>query len=167
MNREKIKKVIIQIPYNYFFYLWIILFLTLNFFLNEIYITGLGIFNYELIIIIPYLTFMILNSILISISINLIIFRYKEIKSVNPKNTFLSTIALFFYFIAGACPGCISGIFPFIFGAVLGTFTLSSLPLYGIEIQLLSTILLLVSINYMSNDLVCRVKYKTKEKNKK
>lgn len=166
LKLEKIKLSIIQKPYSKLLFLWFLIFFSLNIYLNEIYVTGYSLLHSSLYITIPFISFLLINTTLTAISINLIIIKYREIKSLSSKNSILSTIGVFFAFLSGGCPGCVAGIFPTLVGIFGSTITLNSLPLYGFELQLIATILLLIGIYYLSKDLTCEIK-KPKSKQKK
>lgn len=149
------------------FFVWIILFSLINFYFNEIWDLWLWVFSYSWWVSIPYIFFLIFNTILIALSINLITFKVKEIKSLNPKAWVFSILWTSFALLTWACPGCIAWIFPafvWIFGSNI---SLYSLPFHWVELQLLSFVLLITWIYYLSFDMTCKIKPKTKPMNKK
>ncbi len=140
------------------FFLWMIIFSIFNFHFNEISDIWFWVFSYSWWISIPYIFFLIINTILIALSVNLIIKKVKEIKSLNPWAWVFSILWTSFALLTWACPGCIAWIFPafvWIFGSNI---SLYSLPLHWVELQLLSFILLLVWIYYLSFDMTCKIK---------
>ena len=165
-QKTKIKKALSGKNLSLFF-LFIIIFTFINFHLNEIWDIWFWMFNYAWWISIPYIFFLIINTILIALSINLIIFKVKEIKSINPWAWIFSILWTSFALLTWACPGCIAWIFPafvWIFGSNI---SLYSLPLHWVELQILSNILLLTWIYYLSFDMTCKIKPKRKPMDKK
>lgn len=150
--------------YIILFILWMIIFSLINYFSNEIYVVGAKLFRYPNWIKIPYIIFTILNTIGVALVINLIIIKVKDLNMHNAWGGVMWMIGTFGALLTGACPGCIAGIFPalaWIFGS---TFSLSSLPRWGIEIQLLSTLLLVLSIYLLNKPTVCRISTKANKK---
>jgi len=156
---SKIKDVIIKPKYRWFFILWIIIFLAINIFVNEIYVVGASILNYSPVISIPYISFTLLNTFLVAISVNLIIARVRALKSLTSGVAGgLSAIGAFFALLTGACPGCIAGLFPIIIGLIGSPFQLTQLPLFGIELQIISTIFMLIGIYFLTKPFTCKIK---------
>ncbi|MCD5380773.1 vitamin K epoxide reductase family protein [Candidatus Gracilibacteria bacterium] len=143
-----------------FFFLWVIIFSGINFHFNEIGIVGMGVFDYENTITIPYLVFTILNTVLIALSINLLIDKMKEVKNLNPGMGIFSFIGTFFALLTGACPGCIAGIFPLFVGLFGSNMSMYSLPFHGAEIQIVSFVFLVIGIYFLSKDMTCKIKKK-------
>ena len=90
---------------------------------------------------------------LIGINIALVVSKIQYLKNLKS-----GSATSFFGILAGAfasgCPGCAVGFFP-AFASVFGiSATLASLPFGGIELQLVSVLLLAVSIFLLSNDKV-------------
>ncbi len=144
------------------FFAFIIIFSLINYYFNEIWEIGFWVFTYAWWISVPYIIFIILNTILIALSINLIIFKVSEIKSINPKAWVFSILWTTFALLTWACPGCIAWIFPafmWIFGSNI---SLYSLPLHWVELQILSFLFLLIWIYYLSFDMTCKIKPKNK-----
>ena len=144
------------------FFLWIIIFIWINVCLNDLKTLWFWFLNYDNYIKIPYITFGILNTLLIGLSINLLIDKMKEIKTLNPKTGFFSFIGTFLALLTGACPWCIAGIFPvfvWIFGSNI---TMYSLPFHWTELQVLSFVFLIFWIYFLSKDMVCKIKTKIK-----
>src|SRR3989344_5794789 len=65
--------------------------------------------------------------------------------------------------VGGACPGCIAGFLPAMLGlfGVVG-FSLYNLPFRGLEIQVLSIVLLIIGSLLLSRDLTCKIPKKSK-----
>ena len=156
---EKIKKVTLTRPYIFYFIFIVIAFLIVNYYANQLYVTASTLFTYNLAIIIPYLIFTVFIALLIGININLIILKFKEIKAVNNQSG-ITALGVFGGLLGGACPGCFVGVFPAFLGLFGITATLSSLPLFGLEIEMASVALLVVSTVLLTRDNVCKIKKK-------
>ena len=65
--------------------------------------------------------------------------------------------------LGGACPSCFVGLFPAVIGLFGISASLSSLPLFGIEIQVVSAILLLLSLFFLTGNNVCTIKIRRKK----
>lgn len=160
MNINNIYYSVFSREYRYIFILVLVIYSLFNFWLNDLFVLGFEFLKYSWYISIPFSFFLIINSLLVAININLLIARYKLIKSITPEAGFFGAIGTFFALLAGACPGCVAGFFPVVAGVFGSTITLSSLPFYGVEIQLISFLFLLMGMNFMSNDFVCSAKIK-------
>ena len=114
-------------------------------------------FNNNLKIIIPFVVFTFLIALLVGLVINLVIIKFKELKHVN-KVSGLAAVGLFGGLLGGACPSCFVGLFPAFLGLFGVTASLSSLPLFGLEIQIGSILLLLISVYFLTKNSVCEVK---------
>ena len=144
------------------FFIWVIIFWLINFYFNDLQTVGFWFLHYENFIKIPYILFWIINALLIGLSINLLIDKMKEIKSINPSAWILSMIWTFFALLTWACPGCIAWIFPvfvWIFGSNVSMY---SLPFHWTELQILSFVFLVIWIYYLSLDMTCKIKSKVK-----
>ena len=156
---NKLKKAILKKPYIYSFVLTAIGYLILNIIVNKIYITAPVLLTYNLKIVIPYLFFTLLVALLVALNVNLIALKFKELKKLNGGSG-LTFVGIFGGVLGGACPSCFVGLFPAFLGLFGVTVSLSSLPLFGLEIQIGSTILLLISVFYLTKDNVCKIKKK-------
>lgn len=157
---EKIKKVISTRPYVYSFILIIFIYLGINFFINDLSGTAPVLFNFNLNVIIPFLILNLIIAILVGISINLVWLKFKEYKFVNKEHG-LTFFGVFIGLMGGACPGCFVGLFPAFIGLFGVTASLSSLPLFGLELQLISLGLLILSIYLLTNEVVCKIPLKS------
>jgi len=153
---EKIKKVIFTKPYAYSFIIIFILYLIINFLVNDLSRTVPVLFNFNLNIVIPFLVFNILIAVLVGININLIWLKFKEYRKIN-KGQGLTFIGSFTGLLGGACPGCFVGLFPAFFGLFGVAASLSIFPFYGLELLIGSAIILIVSIILLTNDVVCKM----------
>ena len=160
LNRlKKLKKVIFRRPYVFSFILIVIGYLILNVGVNKVYITAPVLLTYNLKIVIPYLFFTLLVAILVAVNLNLIVLKFKELKQLR-KESGLTFIGVFGGVLGGACPSCFVGLFPAFLGLFGITASLSSLPLFGLEIQIGSAIFLIISLFYLTRDNVCKIKKK-------
>ena len=125
--------------------------------INQLGITIPTLFNNNLKIIIPFVVFTFLIALLVGLVINLVIIKFKELKHVN-KVSGLAAVGLFGGLLGGACPSCFVGLFPAFLGLFGVTASLSSLPLFGLEIQIGSILLLLISVYFLTKNSVCEVK---------
>ena len=154
---EKIKQAIFTRPYIYSFIIIFTLYLIINFLVNDLSKTIPVLFNFNLNIVIPFLILNLLIAVLIGINVNLIWIRFKEYRKIN-KEQGLTFIGSFMGFLGGACPGCFSGLFPAFLGFFGVTASLSILPFYGLELLIGSLIILIISIIFLTNDNVCKIK---------
>ncbi len=152
----KIKKAL-SMPYIIFFITTIVIFTLLNVYLNEIYVVGFKLFRYNPFVSIPYVFFLVTNTLLIGLSFTLGFIRFKELGLFSANTTLVSFLGSFFAILTGACPGCISGLLPVFAGFFGASFNLNSLPFFGIEIQFLSTLLLLWGIFSLSKEAICKL----------
>lgn len=135
----------------------IVVFTILNVYFNELYVVGLSIFRFNPFISVPYIVLIVLNTLLVGITFTLSYVRFTELGLVSPNATITSFLGSFFALITGACPGCISGLLPVFAGAFGSSLNLNSFPLYGLEIQILSSLLLLFGVYQLSKDVVCEI----------
>lgn len=153
---NKIKLAFIS-PYIFIFLSIIIIFTLLNVYLNEIYVVGFRLFRFNPYVSIPYIFFLVSNTFLVGLSLTLGFIRFKELGLFSANSTLTSFLGSFFAILTGACPGCISGLLPTFAGFFGASFNLNSLPLYGLEIQFLSSILLVFGVYSLSKEVVCKL----------
>lgn len=153
----KIKKTFTK-PFIYLFIFWFSLFLFVNIYFNEIYVIWLAMFNYWAKIYVPYVFFTFVNTFLVALSLSLLTFKLKEIRSMSRKWWFFWTIWTFFALLTWACPGCIAWIFPAFMGIFGYNFALISLPFNWLELQVASFVFLLIWIYFLSKDITCKIK---------
>jgi len=152
---ERIKTTIAAKPY--LFSALFLGYITLNVIVNQIYVSGFTLLNLNPFFLIPYLILTLLVAFLVALNINLIIAKFKELKHLN-KESGLTALGVFGGLLGGACPGCFVGLFPAFLGLFGVTAAISILPLYGLELQLLSVALLITSIFLLTRDNVCKIK---------
>lgn len=154
---KKIKEAIFRKPYSFYFIFLFFLYLLFNIWINKLYITYrvlIDNFYYGIFLIF----FMILVAFLTALNINLIIIKFKEYKKFNYESGWFTSIAVFLGFMGGACPGCIVGLFPAFAGIFFGSgISLNILPFKGIELQILSVLLLVLSANLLSKSNTCNI----------
>ena len=92
----------------------------------------------------------ILIGIFVSINAVFAYVKYKQRKSCKEGKT-LAGIGTFAGLATGICPLCVSGFFPLVLGLLGVSFSFASLPLGGIEVQVFSLIVLIISLYYLKN----------------
>lgn len=157
MDWNKLLQVILKKPF--WFGLGFIGYIFLNGVLNKTYVTVPRIFvNFPIwfALIFIFVNFLVVP-LLVSLTINLSIDKIKDFKKINGGQGLISSLGIFFSLIGGACPSCFIGLFPAFVGLFGSTLTLSSLPLYGFEIQLFSSLILIISLHYLTRRNVCKI----------
>ncbi|MFT4282877.1 MAG: hypothetical protein ACMXX6_00445 [Candidatus Woesearchaeota archaeon] len=133
-------------------------FFLLTFFLNDQHIAMPLMLKIDTVNAVFFLFFLILNSLLFGLVVGLIYYKLVIFKTFNKGMTF-GSFAAFIGFLGGACATCYAGILPSLLIFLGISFSLASLPLNGLEIMIFSSILLLVSIYYLSkNQEICKIK---------
>ncbi|MBR9699109.1 hypothetical protein GOV09_01475 [Candidatus Woesearchaeota archaeon] len=132
-------------------------YIALNTVINQLHISYTVLFNLPLHILIPHLLFNILLPILVALNINLIVFKFQEMKRLQAHSG-IAAVGAFGGLLAGACPGCFVGLFPAFLGLFGVTATLGNLPFFGVELLAISAILLIISAYYLSKNPVCKIK---------
>jgi hypothetical protein len=166
MQFKRIKNALCVKPFIFYFILFFISYIGLNFWINELGITIPTLLrSHNWIFVIPYIAFnFIIVPFLVALTINLSIMRFRELKimrSGTGGGSFLGGLGILGGVLGGACPACIAGFLPAFLGifGIVG-FSLNSLPLKGLEIQFLSSLLLFWAIWLLSREPVCKVKIK-------
>src|SRR3989338_5615765 len=151
-------KIVFKKPYLYGVILIFLIYILLNIWLSGFYNTIKLIFIYASTInwieLFISVIFTILIGILVSVNSVYAYIKYKERKNCL-KESIVATAGGIGGLIVGVCPLCVTGLFPLIFSFLGVGFSFASLPLKGIEVQILVIIILLISL-FMLN--------KTKEK---
>ena len=160
MRKDRIKAVFIKKPYIYITIVSFLVYLVINALVNDWHIFISGIFEIYWYIAYPYVIFSIVIAIMVAVSISLGYMRLKELQRMSGASG-LSLVGAFFGVITGACPGCLVGILPAVVGLFGGTLSLSQLPLFGIEIQILTISILIFAIYYLTKENTCKVKAHT------
>jgi len=153
---NNLKSSITTKPYSYIFIISTIIYLAINTYLNQLYISLENVLSYNLYFIVPFIALTLLVSLLVGANISLAVIKIRELKQIS-KASGLTLVGTFGGILGGACPGCFVGLFPAFLGLFGATATLGNLPLYGIEIQLISAGLLLISLFLLTKDTTCKV----------
>jgi hypothetical protein len=166
-KRDKIKKALLNKPYVFYFVFIFLFYIFLNVLVNQIHVTFYTLtHSRNFLFMIPYFLFnFLIVPGLVGLTVNLSIIRFKQLKELkNSKSSgdsVLGAVGVFGGILGGACPACIGGFLPAILGLIgVGGFSLSALPLDGLEIQILSSALLIWAILLLSKEPVCKVKVK-------
>ncbi len=153
---DKIKKAVSG-RYLFYFLISAGLFFVLNVFVNKLNVTLPPMLSGNPKLGFSILFFIMLVTSLIALNINLMIFKFKEVRGLSKKGSGLTMLGVFGGFLGGACPGCVIGFFPVFLGLFGISATLAMLPFYGMEIQAVSAGLLIISAFYLTKDNVCKV----------
>lgn len=95
---------------------------------------------------------------LVSLALNLSFDKIMDLKYVAKGRGMFSFLGIFGTLLGGSCPSCFVGLFPAFVGLFGASFTLSNLPFYGLEIQVVSSIVLIISLHYLTRDTVCMIR---------
>lgn len=152
----KVKEATLKKPYIFSFIIIFIAYLVLNILVNQSYVTAPTLLNNNLNLIIPFIFFSVLVALLVAVNINLVSIKFKELKKIN-KTTEITAIGAFGGILGGACPSCFVGLFPAFAGLFGIAASLNDLPLYGLEIQIFSAILLVISIILLTRENTCKM----------
>jgi len=141
-------------PYIYWFFSIFLLYIILNFFVSGFYNTIQLIWIYAGTIdwlklgISLFLTGVI--GFFVSINSILIYIKYQERKRCRGIGT--TSVGTIGGLIVGICPLCITGLFPILFGLFGISFSFATLPLQGIEVQVLVALILFISYKQISKN---------------
>ena len=154
MSWYKIRDSVLSKPYRYYFLIFFLGYLVLNFFVNDIskskeILTSTNIGNFVIFS-------MILIALLVSISINLVIMKFREIRRLNRAGGF-AALGMFGGLLGSACPACFIGLFPAFLGLFGITASLTDLPFNGLELQISSILLLIISLFLLTRDSTCSI----------
>lgn len=158
---NNIKESSFKKPGIYFFIIFFLAYLSLNIWINKFYVILPTFLDYRFAIIMFSVASTLIVSSLIAINLNLIIAKFKIVKSLSDvKSGSLTFLGGFSGLLGGVCPGCFSGLFPAVAVAITGTaITLSALPLLGQEFQIASAAILIFSIIYIGKQPnICKIK---------
>ncbi|MBI2004315.1 hypothetical protein HYS72_02510 [Candidatus Pacearchaeota archaeon] len=159
---KKTKNAIIKKPYVFYFIGVFLAYLAINVLINKTFVTLPTLFtSYKLSFAIPFIALSLITALLAAANVNLVIIKFKELKQMNKKGNAgvggMGALGIFGGILGGACPGCFVGLFPALLGLFGITASLSILPLYGLEIQMLSLVLLTISIFLLTRENICKV----------
>ena len=160
---RKIKQAIFERPYVFYFIVIFLLYIIINIFINQLYVTGFDVlFEFRKSFLIPFFLLNIFIALLVPLTINLSIIKFKELRNINSAGSGAGFLGLFGGFLGGACPGCFAGLFPVFLGLFGVTASLSILPFYGLEILAASIVLLIISVWFLTNEMTCKIPRKKK-----
>jgi hypothetical protein len=154
---KKIYAVTLKWPYILSFFAIIIIYLAINIFVNQTHITAPTLFSNYIIFSFFFIFFSIFIALLVAANVNLAYAKMRELKKLN-KGSGLTAIGAFGGLLGGACPGCFVGLFPAFLGLFGITASLGNLPLYGLEIQVISGGFLIFSLFLLTRDPTCKIK---------
>ena len=145
-------KQVFKKPNLYLFIFIFLAYLILNIFISRFYITVQYIPYYlETIkwgeLLISGLLAAIIG-ILIAVNMTLIYISWKRRMKMK-KQTFLASLGVLGGLITGICSACVAGLFPLLFGLFGVGFSFLSLPLKGIEVQLIVLALLIINLYFL------------------
>mgnify|MGYP005840538995 CR=1 FL=1 len=159
---EHVKQVI-KGRYFFFFILFSSLYLIFTAVINKFYAYVPTLQYMDKFVLIPMIILNVIIAVLFGITLNLIVFRYKEAQKFR-KEAGLAPLGVFAGLLGGLCPGCFAGLFPSIVAIFGVSISLSSLPLFGAEFLIIAIIIMLVAIYFLTNTQVaCKVKSKKKK----
>lgn len=142
------------------FIISVCVFLALNYYLNDLNTIGIFyVLHLPPAVHVPYIVFTFINTVLFGVSIVLIVERIRTLRKVGlVTGTGVSAFGSFIGLLAGACPGCIAGLFPAVVGVLgFGSVTLVRMPFYGAELQVVSAVLMVIGIFFLLKPMVCKV----------
>ncbi len=167
-NKERIQRVkdaLFKKPYIFYFIFIFLVYIGLNIWINQTYSILPVLGGFSKVFLIPYLLFsFLIIPFLVALTINLTIIKFKEASLIGGKDGGFTFLGVFGGIFGGACPGCFVGLFPAFLGLFGITASLSILPLYGLEIQMISIALLIVAVIFLTRDVVCEVPIKNIKK---
>ncbi len=144
-------------PYVFSFFIIIILYLAINIFVNDTFITAPLLFSNYPIFSLFFILFGVLVAALVAANINLMYVKIRALERLG-KGSGLTALGAFGGLLGGACPACFVGLLPASLGLVGVAVSLGDLPLYGLEIQIVSAIVLGVSLFLLTSANTCSIK---------
>ena len=158
---ERMKKAVFEKPYVFYFIFIVLAYIGLNVWVNQLYVSFSTLTNLATWFFIPFVLFtFLIVPLLAALTINLSIIRFKE-AGFGKREGGTASVGVFVGVLGGACPGCLVGLFPAVLGlfGIAGT-SFSVLPLHGLEIQFISSALLIFAVVLLTSDVVCKVPIK-------
>ncbi|MFH1649336.1 MAG: hypothetical protein ABIA93_02205 [Candidatus Woesearchaeota archaeon] len=153
---NKILALTFKPPWLYSFLGIFIAFLAFNYWVNYLEYTIPSLISRGWFV--PVFFFMIfVVALLVALNVNLILSKVIEFRKLHHSSG-LSFLGAFAGILGGACPGCFVGLLPSIAGIFGVTTSLSFLPFYGLEVQALSILLLVIAAIIMTRTDVCALK---------
>ena len=148
-------KQIFKKPYVYSLILIFLVYSILNIIISQFYITiqyiprYLETIKWEELILSGLFSLTI--GFLISINAVILYIKFKERKAVK-KQTILAGLGTAGGLATGVCSACVAGLFPLVLGLLGISFSFLSLPLKGLEIQVLVIFILVANIYFLNKD---------------
>jgi len=152
---NRIKKATIKKPYIYSFIIISLLYLIINFIVNEHSITAPTFFKLNSLFVTFFILFQLSIAFLVAININLIILTIKETPRIGESG--LTVFGIAGGLLGGACPGCLAGLMPAFIGLFGISSTLIKLPLYVLELQAFSVLLLILGLFLLTRPVTCEI----------
>lgn len=150
-------------PYFFSFIFIAVGYIVINGLVNKTITNNFAILKtYSLPFLIPYIALNILVAILTGITINLAIMKikewreFREVQKVH-KAGGVAAVGIFTGILGGACPGCFVGLFPAVAGLFGVSASLGVLPLYGLELQIISVVLLGGAVLLLTRNPICKI----------
>ena len=159
-SRWSVIKTVLASKYLGLFLTIFILYIAINFFINQFYETLPVFFSFRLSFVIPYVILSLLIGLLVSINITLIVYKLRQVRTLNTEQTGATAMGVFGGMLGGACPGCFVGLLPSLAGVFGVTVSLSSLPFLGYEIQIPTLLILGATTYVVASPLTCKVEIK-------
>lgn len=157
-NRFKtVYGVTLKRPFIFSFFIIIFLYLIINVSINETIFTIPGLINVSPIFSLFFIILGILVASLVAANINLIYVKFKALEGLG-KGSGLTALGAFGGLLGGACPACFVGLLPAALGLFGVAISLGDFPLYGLEIQIISVIVLMISLFLLTNPNTCSIK---------
>ncbi len=156
---DTIKAVLGERAYLGLFFVYLVLYVFINFLINQFDEVIPFFLDYNLVFVVPYFALTVLIAVTVALNLTIITYKIKKVRGLGDGKkekgaTFLGAIG---GFLGGACPGCFVGLLPTIAGVFGVTVTLSSLPFLGFEIQIPTLLVLLVGLYIVANPLTCKI----------
>ena len=158
---QRLKDATLRKPYLFYFIFIFIAYVVFNSLINKSYETLDVFVTYARWFVIPFIAFnYLIIPALVATTVNLSIMKFKDAREIKTNSGRFAFLGVFGGILGGACPGCFVGLFPAFLGLFGTTITLSSLPLFGLELQIGSALLLGTAIILLTRDTVCKVDFK-------
>ena len=159
-SRWNVIKTVLASRYLGLFLTIFVLYVVINFFINQFYETLPVFLTFRLSFVIPYIILSFLVGLLVSVNITLIVYKIRQVRSLNTEQTGATAVGVFGGMLGGACPGCFVGLLPSLAGVFGITLSLSSLPFLGYEIQIPTLLILGATTYVVASPLTCKIDIK-------
>jgi len=161
----KIKKLIDTVKTKYIqFILFFAGYILLEIIINKINVTLPNLFSsFRLWYSISFISLnLLIIPTLVSLTLIISIEKIRDLRSIKASKGIAPLFATFTSLLGGACPGCFVGLFPAFMGIFGSTLQLRDLPFAGLEIQVVSGIILIISLGYLTRKTVCKTHITTR-----